>query len=205
MNQPDLTYIVSLHHRPEYLRVCLYALQMQTHTDFEVIVTDNTTDAKVARIQKDFVSSLRDPRFRYVRTAGKIEVRDCYWSSEYAMQRARGKWLCFPCEDTYYPKDWAQRMLTAAMKDNLDLALCENVIVGPDSHGADCYLPLRLGTSSFPGHKTTFIVRASKFPGWINKPTAAIFAGVDLATLQSLMADPKIRWGVVRGLWYFNN
>jgi glycosyltransferase involved in cell wall biosynthesis len=201
----EISYIVSLYNRPQLLPCCLWSLKAQGHSDFEVIVTDNTTDNKVARQQKDFVADLNDSRFRYVRTAGKLPVSDCYWSAEYGMKLAKGKWLCFPCEDCYYPPEWAQRMLTAAVAGNLDLALCDRNITGPEPCGADRYMVLNLGTPAFPGYKPSFIVRASRFPGWLNKPTMGACSGVDRTTLQAMVRDPGIRWGVVRDLAYFHN
>jgi glycosyltransferase involved in cell wall biosynthesis len=202
---PDLSYIVSLHNRPDYLAVCCYMLKMQTHRNFEVIVTDNTADNAVARQQRDFVHGLKDKRFTYVRTADKIEVSDCYWSAEYGMTLATGNWLCFPCEDCYYPPEWGQRMLTAGVRYGWDLVLCEKLIVGPEPCGADRYFAFEAGSMSFPGYKPSFIVKREYFPEWLNKPTMGACSGVDRTTLQSMVRNPELRWGVARDLFYFHN
>lgn len=202
---PEISYIVSLYNRPEYLAVCLWALKSQSHEDFEVIVTDNTTDNRIAAKQRAFIAGLKDKRFRYVRTAGKIEVSDCYWSAEYGMKLAKGKWLCFPCDDCYYPPEWGQRMLTAAVANNWDLVLCEHNITGPEPCGVNRYMAVNLGTPAFPGYKPSFLVKASKFPGWLNKPTIGACSGVDRTTLQAMVRDSDIRWGAVRDLFYFHN
>lgn len=199
---PEISYIVSLYNRPELLATCLWSLKCQTHSDFEVIVTDNTTDNRVARRQREIVLGM-DERFRYVRSAGKIEVADCYWSAEYGMTLAKGKWLCFPCEDCYYPPEWAERMLKAGL--GWDLILCENNVTGPEPCGADRYMVLKLGTASFPGYKPSFLVRRDKFAGWINKPSVGACSGVDRTTLQTMVHDSNIRWGAVRDLFYFHN
>src|ERR1017187_2587930 len=138
-NQPDISYIVSLCNRPAYLKVCLAMLQMQSHKDFEVIITDNSTDKTIARQHYMLVYHLKDPRFQYVNTAKRIKVNDCYYAAEYGIARATGRWLCFPCEDTYYPPEWGQRMLTAAYKDNLDLAVCDQIIFGPETTATQKY------------------------------------------------------------------
>jgi glycosyltransferase involved in cell wall biosynthesis len=203
--QPEISYIVSLYNRPEYLAVCLWALKMQTHQDSEIIVTDNSTDVTIVKQHQLFIKNLNDPRFSYVNTASKTAVSDCYWSSEYGMSLARGKWLCFPCEDCYYPPEWTQRMLLAAMANNWDLVLCENNITGPEPCGADRYMLLKLGTKSFPGYKPSFIVKASKFSGWLNKPLIGACSGVDRTTLQALTRNPQIQWGAVRDLFYVHN
>ena len=121
------------------------------------------------------------------------------------MELAKGKWLCFPCEDCYYPPEWGQRMLMAGLASNLDLILCDNNITGPEPCGANRYMVLNLGTSAFPGYKPSFLVKASKFPGWLNKPTIGACSGVDRTTLQTMISDSDIRWGAVRDLFYFHN
>jgi glycosyltransferase involved in cell wall biosynthesis len=199
----DISYIVSLYNRHDLLATCLWSLKSQSHEDFEVIVTDNTTDNRTAAKLKRLVVGLKDKRFRYLRTAGRTKVNDCYWSAEYGMKSATGKWLCFPCDDCYYPPEWGQRMLQAA--GNLDLVLCENNITGPEPCGADRYMAVRLGTLSFPGYKPSFLVKRSKFKGWLNKPLVPACSGTDRTTLQALVRDPNIRWGAVRDLFYFHN
>jgi glycosyltransferase involved in cell wall biosynthesis len=200
---PELSYIVSAYNRPDLLPACLWSLYGQNREDFEVIVTDNATDEKIAKRHQNHVAAMRDLRFRYIRTAGKIKVSDCYWSSEYAMKQAKGFWLCFPCDDNYYPPQWAQRMLGVGARYNLDLVFCENSINGPETNGSDRYLPLRLGEMPFVGYKASFIIRASKFKGWLNKPTISCCSGVDLSTLQRLCQE--LKYGVCRDLYYVHN
>jgi glycosyltransferase involved in cell wall biosynthesis len=204
-NQPEISYIVSAYSWVEQLPTCLCSLKAQTHVDFEVVVTDNSTDNKLAKQNRAAVSSMKDSRFRYLSTAGKIKVSECYWSSEYGMSKTCGRWLCFPCDDCYYPPEWAQRMLVCAYQGNLDLVLCELMMNGPAPCGSDRYMLLRMGTEFFPGYKPSFIVRREKFKGWLNKPVVAACSGVDRTTLQALVRDQKIRWGVCRDLYYAHN
>ena len=202
--QVEVSYIVSLYGRTDDLRVCLAMLHRQTHQDFEVIVTDNSTNRHHVRENRNVVRQYGD-RFKYIHSAPKIQVSDCYWSSEYGVKFARGRWLAFPCEDVYLPPEWTQRMLGAAVARNLDLVLCANSVTGPDTCGIDGYEPLKLGTLAFPGYKPSFLIKRSKFTGWVNKPLVGACSGVDKTTLQYLMRDPKIRWGVCEKLYYVHN
>ena len=86
-------------------------------------------------------------------------------------------------------------MLTEAMRGDWDLALCENVIAGPDTNGSDRYLVIRVGTQNFPAYKPSFLVRTDKFKGWINKPVVPACSGVDRTTIRAMVYDPAIRWG----------
>ncbi len=167
-HQPDLTYIVSAFNRPFMLPVCLWAIKGQTHQDFECIVADNAEDNAIAKWQEKFVKSLEDPRFKYVRTATKTEVSDCYWSAEWVVTHmARGQWLCFPCDDTYLVPEFATRMRMRAVEFDADMVICGDVVLGPQGNGRVGYKHWKME----PGRasKTTFIVRKSKFPGFTGK------------------------------------
>ncbi len=165
---PDISYIVSAYDRPEQLPVILWALKCQSHRNHEVIVTDNATNPAIAAAHSLAVKNLADARFRYVSTLKKIKVSDCYWSAEYGVKLSRGAWLCFPCDDTYLVPEFGQRMLTAGLVNGWDLVICGDIIVGPECNGRIGYKPWKMVPSR--ASKTTYIVRASAFPGFTNKP-----------------------------------
>lgn len=199
---PEISYIVSCFHRTPLLRTLLASLAAQTHQDFEAIVTDNTLERCVVEENRKAVKMFGS-RFRYLHTGPRVKVPDCYWSAEIGMKAAKGRFLCFPCEDCYYPPEWADRMLTAG--HGKDLILCEHYYSGPDTNGLDRYLRGNLGTIARPGYKPSFLVRREKFAGWINKPTVQACSGVDLTTLQHLVRRSDIRWAVARDLYYVHN
>src|SRR5271169_3101824 len=188
MPSPDLTYIVSCYSWVDQLATCLHALKAQSHKDFEVIVTDNSTTPQAADEVKAIVRNLGDKRFRYFHTAPLIAVGDCYWAADEGIARAHGKWLCFPCEDIYYPPEWGSWMLAAAYRANLDLVLCERVVFGPRTSVHDSFNAVTFN-DDWKGCKSSFIVKASAFPGWTLKPTTAIYAGIDRATVTRLVAS----------------
>ena len=202
---PEISYIVSSFSRPHQLPACLWSIYAQTHSDFECLVTDNSMHHSTRAKHRASVNDMRDPRFRYLLTGNKIPVPDPYWSAELGMKAARGKWLCFPCDDTQYPFEWAQRMLATAAIQNLDLVLCHYNIAAPETCGAPHYFRMELGTLAFPGYKPSFLVKAAKFPHWLNKPTMNATSGVDRTTLQHMVRNPAIRWGVCQNLYYTHN
>ena len=193
-----ISFIVSAFDRPLLLPGCLWSLAAQTHKDFEVIVTDNATDPKIAAQHKRAVEMVRDwspkfaRRFKYVRTANKIEVSDCYWAAEYAIKHhARGNWYCFPCDDSYYVPDFARRMLTAAYQHGW--VICGQAVVGPEASGGSGY---RVWNQT-PGKsiKTTFMVKANKFPGFAGKPSIPQAMAADYAFTAT--AARTLPWGTV--------
>jgi len=172
---PEISFIVSAYDRPNRLRTGLAALADQSHADFEVLVTDNARDDKLALAHSELVRALNDRRFRYYRTFGETKICDCYWSAEWGAQRARGRWLAFPCDDTYYPPEYAARMLAAAYTGNAEFVICGKAVVGPEACGNCGYHVWDMA----PGRatKTTFMILAAKFEGFAGKPVVEGAAG----------------------------
>ncbi len=195
---PQISYIVSAYDRPLMLPVCLWSIRNQSHQDFEVIVTDNATDPKMAAGNKAAVEQLNDPRFRYVRTAGKIKLSDCYYSAEYAIEHhARGSWYCFPCDDTYLVPEFGQRMLEQALRDNAGFVFCEKILVGSMPGGGYDAAYHIWHMAIHRTTKTTFMVKASVFPGFHGKAnrTGACLADFILC---SQMVEAGVKIGMVR-------
>lgn len=160
----DLTYVVSAFNRHLMLPVALWSIKGQSHQDFECVVADNAENRTTARAHADTVLSLCDRRFQYVYTGNKIKVSDCYWSAEWVVKHmARGKWLCFPCDDTYLVPEFAQRMLIAAVRENADYVFVKNIIAGPEALGGPdtgyAMWTQRLHRTA----KTSFIVKRQVF------------------------------------------
>ena len=99
----------------------------------------NTTDPATNTAHRLAVKQLGDARFKYIHTAPKIKVSECYWAAEYALRRASGQWFCFPCDDTYLVPEFGARMLAKGVQDCLDLVFCEEVLVGPAAAGGSGY------------------------------------------------------------------
>ena len=156
---PGISFIVSAYDDPVSLACCLWSLAGQTHRNIEVIVTDNAEDARISRAQAAVVKQVQSalPHMRYERTHGKLETQDCYHSAEWGARRARGTFLCFPCDDCYYVPQFAQRMLGTAYGKCLDFVEC-GVIGGPEMTGISVYLPMEWRTI-----KSNFIIKASAF------------------------------------------
>ncbi len=198
---PDITYVVSAYSRPVMLPVILWAIKGQTHQNFECFVTDNSTTPAVSKQHEDAVKSLHDPRFAYIPTAKKIKVNECYHSAEYALKGARGGWYCFPCDDTYLVPEFGARMLAKGISEGLDFVYCEDVVVGPDASGGSGY---RVWTQSIGRTvKTSFIVRASSFPGF-SKPNIPSPVAADYFFGHSMRQSGK-RIGSVRETMVVHN
>jgi glycosyltransferase involved in cell wall biosynthesis len=68
MNNPLVTFCVPTYNRPDFLRQTLESCLAQTYRDFEIVITDNSTNDESARM----VTKLNDPRVRYHSNNGNI-------------------------------------------------------------------------------------------------------------------------------------
>ncbi len=175
---PKVTYVVSAYNRPEMLRCCLSSLAVQTDRDFEVIVADNASAFEMTQQHQEIVDDLRDSRFRrcdtnWVKTCAGW---DCYHSAEYVAKNwAKGDWLCFPSDDSYYVPTFQQTMLYCAEKNGWDLVYCDIIrnddsVDGRKVTGAqgDYYFNWNVAPAVGGIDKTGFFVRRpffSDFPG----------------------------------------
>lgn len=206
---PDISYIVSCYNRPEMLPCALWSLMVQTHRNFEVIVADNAEIEQIAIRHQTHVQTIRSAhpdyaaRLRYVRTAGKTKVNDCYWSAEWAVQHeARAAWLCFPCDDCYYAPEFGQRMLTAAYANNWDFVYMSQVVVGNEAANRSGSRLWQVYVSKTP--KTCFIIRRSVFPGFNAK--LEITAPVNADYFLSVeLARKNVRMGSVPDIMLLHN
>jgi glycosyltransferase involved in cell wall biosynthesis len=199
---PDISYIVSAYgeRAAEVLPCLLWSLKAQTHRDFEVIITDNSTNSKHIKKNRAIVAALKDERFKYFNTAKKTKVNDCYWSAEWAAAKvATGKWLCFPCDDCYYAPDFGRKMLGAASAYAWEMVFSRLVLY----QCASQYLLIDQPGPEFC-IKTSFILRADKFPGFSGKPKGSFPTCADRVLGQELNKE-EIKWGIVPEVMVVHN
>jgi glycosyltransferase involved in cell wall biosynthesis len=181
----SISYIVSTYHRPDLLPCVLHSLKVQTSSDFEVLVTDNSTDLKMIRKNRLAVDILDDDRFQYC----NVKFSDCYTSAEWGVRNAKGEFLCFPSDDSYYVPHFGELMLKAARKDNLELVYC-NMIYDPRYFGH--YWVLDVEARHTRIDKTGFLLKRDRFinfPGKINSACDA----------DGYLIDELVRRGIKHG------
>ncbi len=198
-----VTYIVSAYDRPDMLRCCLASLAVQTDRDFEVIVADNSKTFAEQQQNAAVVSAFHDSRFGHrdtdcIKTVGGW---DCYWSAEYvAYNWAKGDWLCFPSDDSYYVPVFQERLLTRAKKDNLQLVYCDMVhgrsITPEIGSRFDRYERWFVEPRVNHIDKTGFLIKRSSFGGFVGKNRDA----VGPASCDGLMIEDLVqRWSIRHG------
>jgi glycosyltransferase involved in cell wall biosynthesis len=153
-----ISFIVSAHHRPLALRCMLSSLVIQTHDNWEAIVTDRAEDVECAHLHEEFCRI--DPRIKY----DWNPTRNLYESAERGESLCSGEWLAFPSDDGYYCPWFAERMINAANLNNWELVYCDIVLGGPSLHFLLQQHPHKCAID-----KTGFIIKHSWFDGFDSK------------------------------------
>lgn len=91
-DRPFFSVIMPTRNRGHLLRYSLQSVLNQTFHDFEVIVSDNSSEDDTGR----WVSSLTDPRLRLVRTPRPMPMPDSW---EFALGHANGQYVIVLCDD----------------------------------------------------------------------------------------------------------
>lgn len=112
-----LSVVVPVYNVERYLPACLDSLLAQTRPIDEIIAVDDSTDA-CPRILEAYAA--RHPALRVVRGPG----RDVNAARNLGLDLARGEWLAFVDADDWVEPNMYERLVSAAVRHDVDMALC---------------------------------------------------------------------------------
>jgi GT2 family glycosyltransferase len=92
VNTPLVSVLIPTYNRPEYLRRAIESCLAQTYRNFEIIITDNSTNDDSAKMMARY----GDPRLRYHSNGGNIGAVK---SSNRAVELSQGKYVKFLMDD----------------------------------------------------------------------------------------------------------
>jgi glycosyltransferase involved in cell wall biosynthesis len=110
MSTPLATFCIPTYNRPEYLRRAIESCLAQTCQDFEIVITDNSTNDESAQM----VGKINDPRIRYYSNNGNI---GSLASHIRAISMARGKYVKFLADDDFVKPRFLELMVDAFEKN----------------------------------------------------------------------------------------
>ncbi|MGP8200129.1 MAG: glycosyltransferase family 2 protein [Limisphaerales bacterium] len=110
MNTPLVTICIPTYNRPDYLRRTIASCLAQTCTDFEIVITDNSTNDESARM----VANIGDPRIRYYSNNGNIGSLASHLR---VVSLARGKYVQLGQDDDLIKPTFLELMVEAFEKN----------------------------------------------------------------------------------------
>jgi len=109
MNSPAVSICIPTYNRPELLREAVRSCLAQTFSDFEIVITDNSSGDASERI----ITELNDPRIRYHRNERNIGGTANFTK---ALSLARGKYIKWLMDDDLMKPEFLALTVAALAK-----------------------------------------------------------------------------------------
>ncbi len=110
MNPPLVSICIPTYNRPEYLRRAVESCVKQTFSDWEIIITDNSTNNATA----EMAATWTDPRIRYFKNEGNIGATG---SCNRAVSLVRGKYVYLLMDDDLAKPRMVEKFVAAFEKN----------------------------------------------------------------------------------------
>jgi glycosyltransferase involved in cell wall biosynthesis len=110
MNTPLVSFCTPTYNRPDLLRRTIQSCLGQTYTNFEIVITDNSTNQESAQV----VAKINDPRIRYYSNNGNI---GSFASHVRVVSLAHGKYLQILADDDLLKPKFLELMIDAFEKN----------------------------------------------------------------------------------------
>ena len=113
--KPLVSVVIPTHNRFELLKLAVQSVLNQTHSDFEIIVSDNYSTDATNLIVEEF----SDSRIKYFRSEKMLSLGDSW---EFALTHATGEYVGFLSDDDAYAKVYLETMLRILEDNKAEIA-----------------------------------------------------------------------------------
>jgi len=128
---PLVSICIPTYNRPKFLLDAINSCFLQTYTNFEIIITDNSENDKT---QKK-ISKIKDKRIRYYKNKKNI---GSFNNLNKNLKLARGKYIKFLLDDDLLEKTCIKEMVDVMEKNNKIGIVCSPLKI-IDEKGKDFY------------------------------------------------------------------
>lgn len=116
-NNIKVSIIVPIYNSSKYLEKCIKSLLSQTMEEIEIIlINDGSTDDS-----EKIITSFVDKRIRYFKHTNQGIGK----TRNFGIRKAKGNYIIFVDSDDYIKQDMCQKMYEKAIKNNLELVVCD--------------------------------------------------------------------------------
>lgn len=117
-----ISVVIPCYNSENYIKRCLEALEGQTYSDFEVILTDDCSTDKTAETIVDFKKThhLNMQLIKNEKNSGPAVSRNK------AIEEANGKYIAFCDSDDRYDENYLELMAAAAAENDADMVFCNS-------------------------------------------------------------------------------
>lgn len=137
---PLISIIVPVYKVEKYLEKCVKSILAQTYKNIEVILIDDGSPDYCPIICDNYEE--KDDRVIAIhkRNGGLSDARNA------GMAIAKGEFICFVDGDDYVSEDFCELLLSAVLKSNADMAICNYLVVdenGNSIQDKNIHLPIK--------------------------------------------------------------
>lgn len=180
-----ISFVVSAYNNIDALMCCLYSLKCQTVTDWEAIVMHRDPTPRNAAEHRITIERLNDHRIKYQLTVAP----GLYEAAEEGAAMAKGDWVCFPSDDSYYVPQFIEIVLKTARDTNADLVYADMVY---DSRwNGRCYSVLESLPACNFIDKTSFVLKKT----WL-RPFPSKVPAPERSPSDGLLIDELVKDGI---------
>jgi hypothetical protein len=124
-----VSVIVPVYNVEKYLEKCLDSLINQTLEDIEIIVVNDGSPDNSQLIIDKYSKKYPNIIKSYIKENGGLSD-----ARNYGIEKASGNYIGFVDSDDYVDRQMFEKMYNKAIKDNLDIVVCDTINVYPDGH-----------------------------------------------------------------------
>lgn len=120
MNAVKVSLVIPVYNVRDYLKKCLDSVAAQTYENLEVIIVNDGSTDDSPDIVNDYTAKFENM------TCYTIENRGLGGARNFGMEQATGEYLTFLDSDDYIDSTYVEKLVTAAVESDSDIAVCNN-------------------------------------------------------------------------------
>ncbi len=118
-----VSVIVPVYNVEKYLKKCLDSLVKQTLNGVEIIVVNDGSPDNSQKIIDEYTKKYKNVKSYIKENGGLSDARN------YGIKKATGEYISFVDSDDYIKNDMLEKMYNYAIKQNLDVVVCDSINV----------------------------------------------------------------------------
>ena len=123
MDNPKVSIIIPVYNVEKYLKKCLDSVVNQTLKDIEIIVVNDGSPDNSQKIIDEYAKKYSQIASYTKKNGGLSDARN------YGIKKSKGEYLAFIDSDDFIDHDMIKKMYNKAVKENLDIVVCNSVEV----------------------------------------------------------------------------
>lgn len=194
MNPPSVSVLVPVYNGERYLSECLDSILKQKYPDLEILIADDGSTDNSLEIIKAYAT--RDARIQWWKHPQNLGPAGSF---NLCLQKARGDYIKFVCQDDILVSAEAVRMMAEVLESNPDVTLVASAAYIIDAQSRPVTERNRLGKSQGIDGRRAIIRCLEQNANLIGEPSIAMFRRPQ----SSRGFDARFRQTMDLEMWFY--